>query len=820
MGVQSFKGFARTGLGGTVSALALLVGTMMVAPPAVAQQAASAEAAAARTIAFAIPAQDLNGAMLSFAQAAGLQLFYDSAMVKGLRSTELNGSFTAQQALERLLSGSGMVYRFTGANTVTLEKPRVSGDGPVRLDTVTVEGQSTAPAQSELGNLPPAYAGGQVARGARLGALGNRDVMDTPFNVTAYTAETIENKQARTIADVLQNDPSVRFTTSGGHVMENFSIRGFNVDAEDLALNGMYGMAPDGHAPVEFLERVEVLKGPNAMLSGMAPSGGVGGAINLVPKRAGDTPKTSVAVDYTSDAQVGTHVDVGRRFGTDNRVGVRVNAAYRDGDTVLDGQSKERILGSAAVDYRGEDFRLVFDVYGVKETTDGGSPMMAGFANSVKSLPDAPDSSTNLFQGLKGEQTSTGAQMRAEYDITRDVTAYASVGGKTSEYSGLITSTQAIGTLANGITDLKMINQHGIVHTTAAEAGVRGRFKTGEVGHEMVVSTSALSKEEDKSYRLKWVNGVHNIYNSSSPFFPADPDTPLRYTNSEFFSVGVADTLSALEDRVQLTLGARRQSLNYKNYTDNKGVLSSAYDKTALTPAVGLVVKPFPVDVSLYGNYIEGLTQGGRVTDTQASNFGTVFAPYRTKQKEIGIKWDAGKIANTLSAFRITKPSMSSNSASHTYTQAEQTNTGLEWNVFGELTPGLRALGGITYMKSELKKTAAGQYDGNHAWGTPTWQSNMGLEWDLPWVSGLTVDGRAVYTGEQYVNSANTLKVPDWWRFDVGARYVMDVREQDVTLRATVTNLLDRNYWVGNFSDGYLTLSTPRTFMLSAAVDF
>lgn len=86
-----------------------------------------------------------------------------------------------------------------------------------------------APAQSELGNLPKEYAGGQAARGARLGMLGNRDFLDTPFNVTSYTSKLIENQQARTLSDVLENDPSVRFTVSSGQVRENFRMRGFSV---------------------------------------------------------------------------------------------------------------------------------------------------------------------------------------------------------------------------------------------------------------------------------------------------------------------------------------------------------------------------------------------------------------------------------------------------------------------------------------------------------------------------------------------------------------------------------------------------------------
>jgi len=93
------------------------------------------------------------------------------------------------------------------------------------LPAVTVTASPTGPEA-----LPPVYAGGQVATGARLGLLGNVDVMDTPFNTTSFTSELIENQQARTLADVVRNDPSVRYTTSSGHAYENFRIRGFDVN--------------------------------------------------------------------------------------------------------------------------------------------------------------------------------------------------------------------------------------------------------------------------------------------------------------------------------------------------------------------------------------------------------------------------------------------------------------------------------------------------------------------------------------------------------------------------------------------------------------
>ena len=91
------------------------------------------------------------------------------------------------------------------------------------------------------------------------------------------------------MADVLANDPTVRFTTTAGHICENYTVRGFDITSSELALNGMYGLAPSGHAPTEFIERVELLRGPTALLTGMAPGGAVGGVINWCPSAPGPT---------------------------------------------------------------------------------------------------------------------------------------------------------------------------------------------------------------------------------------------------------------------------------------------------------------------------------------------------------------------------------------------------------------------------------------------------------------------------------------------------------------------------------------------------
>ena len=94
----------------------------------------------------------------------------------------------------------------------------------------------------------------------------------------------------------------------------------------NFGFGGLYGIVPN-QADMTGIERVEVFRGPTAFLNGALPSA-VGGTINLVPKRATDTPITQVTALYNSDAQLGGTADVGRRFGPDNEIGLRAGATY------------------------------------------------------------------------------------------------------------------------------------------------------------------------------------------------------------------------------------------------------------------------------------------------------------------------------------------------------------------------------------------------------------------------------------------------------------------------------------------------------------
>ncbi|MFC5769477.1 TonB-dependent receptor [Thauera sinica] len=789
----------------------------LVAGGVVPQAAAQAQPGGARTaVAADVPAGPLAEALNRFAVQAGISLAVDAGKLKGKSSRGITGSVTAEEGLQRLLAGSGFRLGRNPAGYVLVPESaqEPSSDGTATLPAVRVH--ATAGAWPD--ELPGVYAGGQVAKGARLGALGNTDVMDTPFSITSYTSEVIRNQQASTVGEVLVNDPSVRFTTSNGHMYENFRVRGFDINASELAVNGTFGLVPVGHVPIEFVERVEILKGPSALFSGMVPGGGVGGVINLVPKRAGDEPLARLSLGYRSEGQWGGSIDAGRRLGENKAVGVRVNASYTDGDTDLDGQSKRREFLSVGADYRSDALKASVDAYQSKESYTGGTPAMYQFRAALTDIPKAPDPDINLFRGLYGTLESSGAVFRVEYEFSPQISAFASAGVMNHDYSGFINGTHARQIAANGNYSAWASGQLGYNDNVSAEAGLRVRFERGEVAHQVVVHASRLDMEAGSGV-LIGPTYTSNIYHPSVPIVGRLPARAGKTSETTLASLALVDTLSFMDDAVQLTLGARKQGVETTNFNSNTGAVTAKYDKDALTPAVAVLVKPWGPALSLYASYVQGLSQGGTVTDATATNYRHVFAPYKTEQKEIGAKWDAGSFANTLAAFELTKPTLVK--IGDTYTdEGEQRIRGVEWTTFGALSRDVRLLGGIAHTRGTQTKTANNLYNGKDATAVPRWQANLGLEWDTPWLPGLTLSGRVIGTSSQYINAANTQRIPGWSQVDVGVRYGTKVGGHDVALRLNVANLFDRHYWSGSFSENFATLGPARSVTASATVDF
>ncbi|ENU79073.1 hypothetical protein F975_03043 [Acinetobacter sp. ANC 3789] len=670
-------------------------------------------------------------------------------------------------------------------------------------------------------NANKTLSAGQVSRKSQIGILGNKYALDAPFSVTSYTAKYIEDNQAKTVAEALQSDPTVRMVMSSNGLGEYFNIRGLYTQSHELAWDGAFGLTPHNRVPTEFLERVEVFRGTSALLFGMSLGGAVGGVINLVPKRATDEPITRLTTTYSSNANFGEHVDIGRRFGENKQFGIRVNALKSHGDTSLDGQTEDRRLGSIALDYKGTDLRASLDVYSIKEKLSGAMPLMVSFASL--NIPKAPDASTNTMPGSYGVTETTAAIGHVEYDFADDWTVYLTGGTKHQKAHGYMANNAlGLNAQANGDYTAFSRNTANITDVTSAEAGLRGKFKTGAVDHSLVLSTNVI----DQDMRMGLSSGgtwSSNIYTPSASGTLASEPTYIPKTSAiTLSSIALADTLSFVDDKYQLILGMRQQQVRSQSYSIYTGLASSPlYKKSALTPAVGFVVKPWNNSISLYGNYIEGLSQGDSVTDTTAANYGANMAPYKSKQYEVGMKWENGTFRNSLSVYQITKPSMIKDSSTNTYnSDGEQRNRGVEWTTAGQLLQNLRVLGGVVYMDAEQTKTALGTYDGNDVYGIPHWQSNLGFEWDVNQIQGLTLTANTIYTGTEYVDAANTQKLPSWIRVDVGGRYLTTIANHKVTFRGGVDNLFDKNYWAGVWNGAYVSVGLPRTYKLSMQIDF
>lgn len=699
---------------------------------------------------------------------------------------------------------------------------------PIQLEATDVNADAL---KAQPGALPEAFAGGQVARGGQMGVLGNQDYMDVPFTQTSYTSKLIEDQQAEDIGDVLANDPSVRESFGFGNQSKVFIIRGLPLAGDDISFNGLYGILPRQIMSTDGVERVEVFKGPNAFLNGVSPTGtGLGGNVNLQPKRAGDEPTRRYTQDISSDGRIGEHLDIGQRFGEDNRFGARLNLSQREGETAVDDQDQRTKLFTAGLDYRGDTFRISTDI-GYQKQRINHLRNSVRLGGTTTKAPTAPDADHNYGQSWSySESEDTFGMVRSEWDLSDSWTAYLAGGARHSREQGTYGTPVLVGN-----SGAATMTPSDIVHgedNTSFSAGLNGRVQTGPISHQIAVGASTMWTQAENAYTF-YSPITTNIYDTVQRPKPTnvtswggDMGDPGVTGKTRARSIAISDTVGLFDDRLLLTYGLRRQQLRVENYFyDGTSKLPSAdgsrngdpYDKSITTPVYGIVFKATD-SISLYANRIEGLAQGPTAA-AGTENAGTMFPPGRTKQLEAGIKFDRQTYGANLAVFRIEKPSDGYTLNNVFIRDGEQVNKGLELSLFGEPIEGLRLMAGGTRMASEQKNTANGSNDGNHAIGVPTFQLNASVDWDLPGVPGLSLNARMLRTGGQYVDAANNVSLPTWNRFDAGARYKLKVAEKDLTLRVNVENLTDKNYWA-SANGGYLTQGDPRLVKFSGTLDF
>lgn len=260
----------------------------MIAPaPAMAQSSASAQRQ------FNIPAQSLREALLIFSQQSGLQVTAQGPLVEGRTSTAVSGNLAPAEALSRLLTGTGLTFRFDGRDAVRLEPAPQAAEGTVQLGPVRVEGSSaSAESYTSLSSDPASTegTGSYSARAATIGKGGVRSLREIPQSVSVMTNQQIEDQALRTVAEALEQAPGIYGTSSNGVVggiSRVYESRGYDMayTVDGMAANNTFIQSAAQTDDAALADRIEIIRGPAALLRSGDGAGAFGGSINLVRKR-------------------------------------------------------------------------------------------------------------------------------------------------------------------------------------------------------------------------------------------------------------------------------------------------------------------------------------------------------------------------------------------------------------------------------------------------------------------------------------------------------------------------------------------------------
>ena len=655
--------------------------------------------------------------------------------------------------------------------------------------------------------------GSFTSSNVQVGAFRDQDPLDVPLTNNVVTREVLDAQGTNTLFGALRNTAGVTRSQLSGSTYDNISIRGILVENRgNYRLNGSLPVINLIDIPMENKERVEVLKGATSMYYGLVPPSGV---VNFVTKRAGNTSVTSLATSVNNHGGVDAHVDIGRRFGQDDSMGLRLNAVAGKQETGIRNYDGDRQLVSAAYDWKvNRRFTLKADVeHYRKDVSEQAAITLPSAVGGVITLPGVPDNKTNLageWQRYSAE--ATNALLRGDIVLSDDWSLVLETGRaetiRDRRYSSfaLTNLTTGAGNLTiNFANGQRYVNENQRVEVT-------GRLQTGDVQHEL---TAGYTQNERWAY--SGTSGTaatvaQNLYNPVD-IAPMNPTIAsignITWINDK--GLYVFDRMM-LNPQWQVLAGVRAA-----DYT-NQGT-TSRYTTTDVSPNVSLMYKPL-VDTSVYVSYLEGLEETGTAPASRA-NSGEVLPPAVNKQYELGMKTRAwGKVFAQAALFQIRRPQTTIDSGNNFVIGGLSQYRGLELSASGEVTSQFSMVASAILLDAEIVTVGTGNANelGKRPENTPRQTLSLFGEYRTRDIQGLAFNAGAYHVGERAVNNANQAWVPSYTTYSVGTRYRTKWDGRNVTLQANIDNLLDKDYWA-TAGNGLLGTGAPRTLRVAAKFD-
>ncbi len=678
----------------------------------------------------------------------------------------------------------------------------------------------------------------------------NLTIMENPQPVAIVTHEVIEQQQSKQLSDVLKNVNGLYITSSRGNSQDSFGGRGFNFGNDNIFKNGARvnsGVFPE----VSGLERVEVLKGGNAMLYGNVAAGGV---VNLITKKPRFDFGGSVGQSVGSWDSYKTTVDF---YGSLNeKVAFRVNGAYETADSFRDVVESQKYYFNPSFLFNiGQNSQLIIEADYLKNdfTPDFGVGSITNKDGSYSMNTLLP---RNAFVGADWqfqnvEQATTGITFNHQFNEVWTLNAVASYQNYTKDYFSSERVQWGYATpAATRLSWKRPINRtYAEQNYTSLQLNLNGEFKTGSVNHKILVGTDGdYGTNDSYGYNISQTqygtngstNGTIYLDDASTWASGAIPDAIRRDRNripTQRFGIYAQDYIE-LSDKFKVLAGLRwsyieNMESEKKTFATDKTVNSAGTVDRAFSPKAGLVYMPDD-NLSFFATYTNSFSAntGRDINDNS-------LKPSLVDQFELGMKknfWN-NAVALNLSLYQIENRNfyqmseqkingvVNSNKDIKEFA-GKMRSRGVELDITGNPYPNLSIIAGASYNHSVYLDTPAdfGYVENQRLVRTPATTANASVFYTFNnYVKGLKLGASAYFIGDRIAGWNDTkktnserngvsrfLEVDDYFTASLSAGYDW----KKFSIMGKVDNLFDTiNY---NYHENYsVNPITPRNFYVT-----
>lgn len=766
-------------------ASAILAASLLALLPGAAVQAAEATQAQTQRIDFHISTQSLVDAIELFSAQSGYQVIYDANQVAGIVSPEVQGQYTAEQAL-RTLTGSSARLSQPNPNSFLIELPVDLGSG-LQLDAVSISGKAPGSTTEGTG----LYTTYSSSSSTRL----NLTPRETPQALTVMTRQRLDDQRLSTLTDTLEATPGIIVTRDGlGAESDSYYSRGFVIQNYEVDGVPTTTRMDNYTQSMAMYDRVEIVRGASGLISGM---GSPSATINLIRKRPTYEGQASITGSAGTWDRYGSGFDVSGPLTESGNVRGRLVADYKTEKAWVDRykQDTQLLYGITEFDL-SEDTLLTLGLSYLR--TDVDSPLRSGlptrFSNGERSNLSRSINSAPTWSYNDHEQTSYFASVEQQLgNGWSGKLEYSHSENKFDELFGFV-----MGDLnpdGSGMSQLP-VRFSGTPRQDNLDLYVTGPFSLFEREHELIggVTLSQFSQSVPEwggwryDYNATPGASIDNIFDwDGKQPKPAFTESGKSSQEENQYAAYLTTRLH-LSDDLNLILGSRLIDWERKTEDRPYGAASSNTDRKetgVFIPYAG-VVYDLNDTWSLYASYTKIFNpQGSWVQDAQ-------FKPIDPMQGigyEMGIKGSHfdGKLNSSVAVFKLEQDNLAIWQHDNVYeAKQDTTSKGIEMEINGELAEGWQASAGYAYtLTTDNQDERINTVLPRHSLKTFT-------SYRLPGVLDKVTVGGGVNWQSKVGNDLHTFTQGSYAIANLMARY--DINEH-LEASVNLNNLFDREYY-------------------------